>query len=251
MRLLAPTRRTPNAKGGESKPTPNGELAELRRLSAEYAMEANNEIKRLNEAKLAREKYLEEYQKEQVDLLAKKEARERELSIEISALEAKVVTLNASADATRLKKRISELDQSIKETEQERESLRTSIEDVEKSRLSVQNLSEELDEREEQLNSGFDQLTSAKKEVETKREQVEKEIALKLSELSLKEGQYKAREDAIFNKEHGIIAIERSLELLKSALDTRAEEISKQERLLVDRRAKLESLIAYYERKTR
>lgn len=123
--------------------------------------------------------------------------------------------------------------------------------DVENSRQSVQNLSAELDEREEQLKDGFDQLVSAKKEAELANRQAETEIALKLSALSSKEGEYKARENAIFNKEHGIIAIERSLELLKSTLEERNDEIGRQERLVADRRAKLESLIAYYERKTR
>lgn len=114
MRLLAPTRRTLNAKGGETKPVPNSELVEFRRLASEYAKEANSEVSRLNLAKKEHEDGLAKMEKERQERIAQADAQERDLSIKISSLQSKVEQLEASADAEKYRGLIKRYEASLK-----------------------------------------------------------------------------------------------------------------------------------------
>lgn len=252
MRLLAPTRRTPNsAKGGESKATSNVEVAELRRLIADYTNEYNNEVKRLNTIKQENEALKAKFLQDTDSLQSEYALKEIELSNKIALLEESVRRLEQSADATRYKLLNERLEASLKETEQERENLKTALQAVDESKQSIAASLIELEEREQVLNDSFEQLSDAKNKLELAKKEANADISKRISTLEEQEQKAKAKELDIFNIKQALEARERSISLFEDQLAKRNDELGAKERLIADRKAKLDSLINHYERKTR
>ena len=262
MRLLAPTRRTQginHAKSGVLKASNsssivnnmNNELAELRRLIAEYTNEYNAEVKRLNALKLEHEKLRESINANTSKLVVEYAEKERELSIKISSLEESVKRLEKSADATRYKVLNESLEKSIKEAEQERENLRIALQSVDESKQSIATALIELEEREQVLSDSFEQLSDAKNKLELAKKEANEDISKRINTFEQQEQKAKVKELDIFNIKQALDARERSISLFEDQLAKRNDELGDKERLIADRKAKLDSLINHYERKTR
>lgn len=249
MRLLAPTRRTPNAKVGVGK-VDSSELTTLRRTIAEYSAEANSQIAKLNATKQELLKAESDYQKRVTMLETEYQEKERAISIKASALESKIEQLEQSADADKYKKRLKALEDSIAEVEQERINLRSAVDSVESSKNAAQSLMEELQEREESIQMECEKLSDAKKLLESRVRDLANSEVRSQEAINSRNTALNDRESSLLARESEISARMRALELKDDQISLEIEEISKKNRYLNDRTAKLESLIAYYERKT-
>lgn len=251
MRLLAPTRRTPNAKGGVVSPSSNKELEELRRHIAEYSAEANKQTLKLNKLRIDYENSKEKYNQSLEKLSDEYFKKEQELSSKVSSLEEKARQIEESIEAKDYKKKVKELEQALKDVENDRKSLREVTNSVALSQNASMNLLKELEEREDQLNEAYEMLSLAKNDLEIRsRSEQAREIAIQQS-IDAQIEHLNSREKALIAKNGDLDALIRSVKLKEDQIAKKNADIAKKEKYLADRKAKLDSLIDYYERKKR